>query len=142
MATLTLSTELPAPVAVVWEELRHIDRHVHWMADAESITFTTEQHEGVGTQFRCRTKVGPFVTTDVMTITAWEPERTVGVRHSGLITGEGAFHLVAKGDATDMTWAETLIFPWWAGGPLGALVATPILRAIWRRNLRRLQQRF
>jgi len=42
MATLTLSTELPAPVAVVWEELRHIDRHVHWMADAESITFTTE----------------------------------------------------------------------------------------------------
>jgi carbon monoxide dehydrogenase subunit G len=142
MATLTLSTELPAPVAVVWEELRHIDRHVHWMADAESITFTTEQHEGVGTQFRCRTKVGPLVTTDVMTITAWEPERTMGVRHSGLITGEGAFHLVAKGDATDMTWAETLIFPWWAGGPLGALVATPILRAIWRRNLRRLQQRF
>jgi len=139
VTTLVLTQDIPLPVAAVWEELRHIDRHVGWMNDAVSLTFVTDQTEGVGTSFRCLTKVGPFVTTDVMTITVWEPERAMGVAHQGLITGEGLFTLAPSEGGARMTWKETLHFPWWAGGPLGAAVASPVLRLIWRTNLRNLR---
>lgn len=75
-----------------------------------------------------------------MAVTEWEEAATMGVRHEGLVTGEGRFTLTATGDgATTFTWAEQLRFPWWMGGPLGGLVGAPVLRAIWRGNLRRLK---
>ena len=82
---------MPVNATVLWEELRHIDRHVQWMADAESIEFEGDQREGVGTSFRCRTKIGPFVTVDRMTITSWVERREMGVTHRGLVTGVGIF---------------------------------------------------
>ena len=62
------------------------------MADAESIRFLTEQTRGVGTRFECVTKVGPIRLTDRMEITEWEPGRSMGVRHDGLVTGTGTVH--------------------------------------------------
>ena len=43
---------------------------------------------------------------------------------------------------TRFVWRERLRFPWWLGGPLGAFVARPVLRRVWRRNLRNLAARF
>jgi hypothetical protein len=31
------------------------------------------------------------------------------------------------------------VFPWYLGGPLTALLAAPVLAAIWKRNLSRLK---
>jgi hypothetical protein len=126
----------------LWSELRHIDWHVNWMADAESITFLSDQREGIDTSFTCRTKIGPIVLTDVMTITAWEDERIMGVRHHGIVTGEGTFTLNPSGSGVDLTWHEALNFPWFFAGTLGAYVARPILRAVWRGNLKRLEKAF
>lgn len=126
------------PVDRLWSELRQIDRHVNWMADAASITFRSEQREGLGTEFLCVTKVGPIKLTDIMTITSWEDERTMGVRHSGIVTGEGTFTLTATGQSSVLSWDEKLAFPWWMAGKIGEFVAKPILTAIWRGNLRRL----
>jgi hypothetical protein len=121
--------------SVVWEELRHIERHVNWMVDATSIVFESPQHEGVGTSFRCTTKVGPFTLLDAMTITTWVEKSTMGVDHRGIVKGRGVFLLSPRGNGTLLTWREELLFPWWMGGPLGALVAAPILRSLWRKNL-------
>lgn len=138
MKTIHVDRVVAASRAQVWGELRQIDRHVQWMADAESITFTSAQREGVGTEFACRTKVGPIVLNDKMEITAWVDEAAMSVIHRGIVTGEGTFTLSDHPRGTLVTWEETLDFPWWVGGPPGAVVARFVLRLIWKGNLRRL----
>ncbi|MBW4077366.1 MAG: hypothetical protein HIU84_02390 [Acidobacteria bacterium] len=138
MATIKITQNFPVAPDVLWAELRQINRHVLWMHDAVAINFRTDQREGVGTQFLCTTKVGPFVTQDKMVITEWVEGEVMGVEHRGLIRGSGTFALAPNGDETELTWREDLQFPWWLGGPLGSYAATPILRRIWRSNLRSL----
>ncbi|MEY2966546.1 MAG: hypothetical protein RLY50_596, partial [Actinomycetota bacterium] len=59
-----------------------------------------------------------------------------------VVTGTGEFTLEAlDASRTKFTWSEQLVFPWWLGGPLGALVGGQIvMKAIWRRNLRELKK--
>jgi carbon monoxide dehydrogenase subunit G len=131
---------IDAPPAAVWARLADIADHVSWMADAAEIRFTGERRAGVGTTFECDTRVGPLRTTDVMEVTEWREAEAMGVRHTGLVTGTGRFVITAQpgdGDRARLTWDEDLAFPWWLGGPVGAFVARPVLRAVWRGNLRR-----
>ena len=139
---IRVSADYDVDPDALWAVLEPIELHVEWMADAESIEFLTTQRRGVGTRFRCVTKVGPIRLRDDMEITAWEPGRRMGVRHDGLVTGEGEFTLAALdgGRRTLFTWTETLRLRWWLGGPLGErLVARYVLGVIWRGNLRRLR---
>jgi carbon monoxide dehydrogenase subunit G len=140
VAGIRVSIDIDAPVDRVWQVVEPVERHVDWMADAESIEFVTDQRRGVGTAFLCVTKVGPIRLTDKMRITQWEPRRAMGVEHVGIVTGTGVFTLEATSAATTrFVWEERLVFPWWLGGPLGAFVGGKlVLRAIWRGNLRRL----
>ncbi len=147
MPGIHVSVEIDATPQQVWQIVEPVERHVDWMHDAVAITFHTDQTRGVGTRFACATKVGPFRLTDEMEITDWQPAEAMGVRHTGLVTGEGRFTLVPidapHGEArrTRFQWTETLHFPWWMGGPLGALVGGKlVLAAIWRRNLRDLKR--
>jgi len=113
------------------------------MQDAAAIRFTTDEHEGVGTRFDCDTRIGPFRLTDKMIVTEWEDERTIGIRHEGIVTGAGRFTLTpGPGQTTRFTWTEELAFPWWLGGPVGATVGGYVLRAVWSRNLASLRARF
>ena len=137
---ITVGITIDAPTAVTWRALEPIEQHVDWMAEAETIRFTSTRTRGVGTTFDCVTKVGPIRMTDRMTITEWEPGRMMGIEHSGVVTGRGRFTLRRRrGGRTRFTWKEHLTFPWWMGGAVGAFAAKPVLRAIWRRNLRRLK---
>lgn len=143
MTTIRVETVLNAPPEQVWADVRNIDSHVDWMHDAVNITFASDQTEGVGTTFECLTKVGPLRLTDQMVITSWVDNAEMGVRHVGLVTGEGVFRLTAEGEGrTRFAWEEKLFFPWWLGGPVGGLVGGQILKLIWKRNLQILQKRF
>jgi hypothetical protein len=132
----------------VWADLQDLGSHVEWMADAEEIRFTSPQTSGVGTTFECDTKVGPLRLTDEMAITAWDPpdadgRAEMGVRHDGVVTGSGSFRLEPLGeDRTRFTWEEQLTFPWWLAGRVGGVFGGPVLKAVWKRNLKRLQARF
>lgn len=141
MSSIRVETTIRRTPEEVWAVVEPVERHVDWMQDAEAIRFVNDQRRGVGTRFLCDTKVGPIRLTDSMEITAWEPARTMGVRHVGVVTGTGAFTLEPLPDgSTRFVWEESLVFPWWLGGPLGALVGGRIvLAAIWRGNLRRLK---
>ena len=144
MARLQTSLVVGAPPSAVWRELADLASHVEWMADAASITFVDDQRQGVGTRFDCVTRLGPLRTVDRMEVTRWEDGRAMAVRHVGLVRGEGVFTVVPNGSddaATRIDWTEDLRFPWWLGGPVGGLLARPVLRAVWRGNLRRFAAR-
>src|SRR5207342_774019 len=100
-----LCTTIGAPVDGVWATVEDISTHTEWMADAESIEFVTEQRRGVGTEFDCRTRVGPLTTVDRMRVTEWEPGSVMGIEHRGVVTGTGRFTLRAtSADLTEFCW--------------------------------------
>lgn len=124
----------------VWAALADLESHVRWMKDAESIVFTTEQRRGIGTRMDVKTVVGPLRTLDRMEVVGWDEGHSIEVVHSGLVTGRGTLGAEPESGGTMVSWDETLSFPWYLGGPLTALAAKPVLGAIWRGNLRRLEE--
>ena len=141
MGQIRVAVDIDAPIADVWKVIESIEHHVDWMLDAETITFEGPQQRGVGTRFVCRTKVGPLALDDHMEITEWEPERSIGVRHSGVVEGTGVFELepIDLDRRTRLTWTERLRFPWFLAGRIGEMAGGHVvLRLIWQRNLRSL----
>jgi len=136
---IAVSAVLEATPEEVWAALEHIETHVEWMADAESIRFVSSARKGVGAEFECTTRIGPIRLVDVMSVTEWHPGAAMGVAHRGVVKGQGRFVLEGLGcGQTQLSWRERLAFPWWLGGVFGEFVAKPILERIWRGNLRRL----
>ena len=141
--SITVSVEIDASLAMVWLIVEPVENHIEWMHDAVAIRFTGGQTRGVGTEFLCDTKVGPIKLVDRMEITEWTPAEAMGVKHTGIVTGDGHFTLepIDLARRTRFTWTETLTFPWWLGGPLGALVGGRlVLRPLWKRNLGNLRR--
>lgn len=136
--SVAASVDIDATTAEVWQLLEVIERHIEWMSDAVSLTFTGDQTRGVGTGFVCETRVGPFRVADAMEIVSWTPGTEMGVVHGGAVTGSGTFQLepIDLGRRCRLNWSETLSFPWWMGGPIGAALGGRVLQRIWRRNLR------
>lgn len=86
------------------------------------------------------TVIGPLRTTDIMEVVGWDEGHSIEVRHEGLITGTGTLRVEGVGNGSKVIWDETLEFPWWLGGPVAAWLAGPVLTAVWRGNLRRLEE--
>ena len=127
----------------MWAQLSDIASHVEWMEDAVSLSFKTPQRSGVGTSFVCLTAVGPLRLRDRMTVTSWEEGSSIGIRHAGVVSGSGTLRVRRRGlRGSVVTWDERLRLPWWMGGPLGGVVARPILRRVWKRSLRNFAARF
>ena len=89
-----VGVHIAASPADVWYAIQDVESHTEWMRDAVAIRFLGHQRQGAGTRFVCDTKIGPFSLSDVMEITEWSPGQRMGVRHSGLVAGEGVFTLV------------------------------------------------
>lgn len=140
MSPLVVSVLVRAPLAVVWEAVADLGSHPRWMTDAESLEFLGDVRSGVGTRMLVETRIGPLRTRDVIEVTGWEPGQRITVVHRGAISGEGVLQLDAMAGGTRLKWSERLRFPWWWGGALTALLARPVLRWVWRRNLRRFER--
>lgn len=138
---IEVSIDIPAPPQEVWDYAADLARNPEWMADAESIAFTSAQTEGVGTAFDCITKIGPMSTTDKIEVTEWDPPNTLGIVHRGAVTGTGRFTLSPTAEGTRFTWSEDLVLPWYFGARMGQRPASMVLERVWRRNLRALRAR-
>lgn len=137
-----VSRVIDAPPDIVWADVSHMESHAEWMADAEGIDVVSTTRSGVGTVLKVPTRIGPFRTVDWIIVTEWIEGRSIRVVHVGLVSGEGEFRIEPKGDATLFLWDEDLKLPLLLGGPIGGLIARPIIAGIWRGNLRRLAERF
>jgi hypothetical protein len=140
MTRISITRPIDAPAARVWAVMSDLESHVVWMRDARSIDFLTDQTEGVGTVMDVATRIGPFRSRDVIEVVGWDDGRSIEIVHRGLVTGRGVLALAAGSDGTTLvTWGEHLFFPWWLGGAFTGLAARPVLTAVWRANLRRLE---
>jgi len=141
VARIRVTVAIDASPRRIWGALRDISTHTRWMEDAVAIRFVTKRRRGVGTAFECDTKVGPFRLVDRMEVTEWRPRRSMGVRHVGLVRGEGRFTITPRRArrGAEFRWEEHLALPRWMGGRLGGVVISVVLRQIWRRNLRNLK---
>lgn len=142
MGDVSVSIVIDASPDDIWAAVEQIERHVDWMADADSITFDDDVRRGVGTGFTCVTRVGPIRLRDHMTVTGWEPSRRMAVQHNGIVAGVGEFAIEPiNAISSRFRWDERLDFPWYFGGAVGArIVGGTVLRAVWRRNLVRLKR--
>jgi uncharacterized protein YndB with AHSA1/START domain len=136
---IRVCTTIAAPADRVWDVVETIERHTDWMVDARRIDFVSSTRRGVGTEFDCLTRVGPFRTRDRMTVTEWDPPRAMAIEHRGVVSGKGRFTIKRRRGGTRFCWTERLRFPWWMGGFAGEQLARPVLRRVWRANLERLR---
>ncbi|MDJ0792267.1 MAG: SRPBCC family protein [Acidimicrobiia bacterium] len=141
MMDVSVSVFIDAPPHVVWADVADLTSHGEWMQDAETVEIVSEAQSGAGTVMRVPTRVGPLTTEDWIIVTDWVDGERIGVVHVGIVTGAGAIVIEAEGEGTRVSWEEQLALPWSLGGPIGEIVARPILSALWSANLRRLASR-
>lgn len=132
---ITLAQHIHAPIGLAWNELSCLERHQEWMGDVVEIVFHSASKRGEGAQFSARTVVGPFATTDEMTITGWVEGSSIEVAHTGLVIGNGVLALSSTPGGSLLTWDEELQFPLRLGGGAGAILARPFMSRVWRRSL-------
>ena len=107
------------------------------MRDAVAVHVDPPGDAGVGSILVAESRYGPIRLSDRMEVTEWLPRVTIGVRHIGLVSGEGRFLLEEiDGGGTALIWEEHLRFPSVLGGPVGERIAAPILRSVFRASLR------
>jgi len=131
---------LSAPPERVWAVLADWERQAEWMPDVAWIRVLGPER-GLGARLAVRTKVlGVPVATDLVEVTAWEPVRRLGVRHTGVVTGEGEWTLepTAEGGGTRFAWWEEIRMPPPVLGDAGLWLYGPVQRAMLRRSVRNL----
>ena len=140
MTRIAVTRDMPVSQKRVWAALADLASHSGWMKDAKWIVFVDDQRRGKGTRMEVKTVVGPFHMVDVLEVVGWDEGRAIEVEHRGLVTGRGRLSATPGGTGTIVGWQETLVFPWWLGGAMTAWLAKPVLAAIWRGNLARLEE--
>jgi hypothetical protein len=68
----------------------------------------------------------------------WEPPRILVIDHLGWVKGSGEIQLQPVAEGTRMRWKETLFPPRKLGpvGRVGLRAAAPLMRRVFRRDLR------
>jgi hypothetical protein len=108
------------------------------MLEASDFEVVGEQRQGVGVESRATVRIAGIRTRDTVRVSMWEPPRILVIDHLGWVKGSGEIQLHPVSEGTRMRWRETLFSPPKLGpiGRLGLRLASPLMRRIFRRDLR------
>ena len=129
---------MPGPPEVVWRFITDWEHQDDWMLEASNFEVIGEQREGVGVEARATVRFGGIRTRDTIRVSMWEPPRILVIDHLGWVKGSGEIQLQPVSEGTRMRWKETLLPPARLGpiGRAGLIGAAPLVRRIFRRDLR------
>ena len=106
MATITVSTQVSAPIEQVFEGYTELDKAAERIPDITSLEVLSEGPFGEGTRWRETRVMFKKEATEEMWVTGFDPPRSYtveaeshGMRYSTL------FSFTPEGDGTKVTWA-------------------------------------
>lgn len=132
MATIDRSQRIDAPVAAVWKALADFAEISAWAPNVEHSSWTTAQHEGIGTVRRLQ--VGRLALLE--RVVEWTEDQVLAYQLNGLPAAAGTvtntWRLRADGDGTAVTLTASIdpAVP----GPPGKLLARVLGRQLAKAN--------
>ncbi|HKE51892.1 MAG TPA: SRPBCC family protein [Actinomycetes bacterium] len=141
---IVVAATVPGPPDVVWRLITDWERQGEWMLEARDFVVTSAHREGTGVEAEATVRIGGISTRDRIRVTGWNPPRRLSLEHVGWVSGSGDLLLIPVGAReTRVVWREALCAPrlgplGWLGpvGWLGLLLFRPLMRRIFRRDLR------
>ena len=135
---IEVSDTMPGPPEVVWALITDWEHQDDWMLEASDFEVIGEQREGVGVEAKATVRIAGIKTRDTVRVSMWEPPRILVIDHLGWVAGTGEIQLQPVAEGTRMRWKETLFPPRRLGpiGRAGLRIAAPLMRRVFRRDLR------
>ena len=134
--SLEMSELLPGPPEVVWELITDWEHQDDWMLEASDFEVISEQRAGIGVRAEATIKIAGIKTRDEVRVVAWEPPKLLSIEHLGWVSGRGVLHLTPVAEGTHIYWREELKPPLGILGALGMTLFAPVMRRIFKRDLR------
>jgi hypothetical protein len=127
---------MPGAREIVWDLITDWEHQDDWMLEASDFLVTSEHREGVGVEALATIRIGGIRTRDRVRVSVWEPPERLVIEHVGWVRGRGDIRLTAADLDTRIVWLETLQAPLGIVGHLGLWLFAPLMRRIFRRDLR------
>lgn len=140
-STIVTSISIERPPDLVWPYLVDWERLGTWMQEASDIQVTSAVREGVGVEAVATIRIAGITTRDPIHVTRWEPPRVLEIRHLGWVKGTGYMQLSPSATGTDVHWREEYEPPWGPLGAAGMRMVRPLMRRVFRRDLRALKEK-
>ena len=137
--TIVTEIDLPRPAAEVWPHLVDWERLGEWMREASDFRVLGDRREGIGVEAEATVRIGGIRTRDRIRITRWEPPTILEMDHLGWVRGRGYMELNPSEAGTHLFWREELFPPLGRLGRIGLQMYLPLLRRVFRRDLRLLR---
>jgi uncharacterized protein YndB with AHSA1/START domain len=128
---------LPGPPEVVWHLITDWENQDLWMLEARDFVVTSEHREGLGVEGRATVSIGGITTTDTVVVTGWELNKRLAIEHKGWVSGKAEMRLTELEEGgTHIIWQEKLFPPLGILGAIGLFFFKPLMKRIFERDLR------
>jgi uncharacterized protein YndB with AHSA1/START domain len=138
--TFAMTIRIARRPEAVWPFLVDWERLDRWMREARDFRVLGEQREGVGVEAETTVRIAGISTRDRIRVTRWEPPWILELRHEGWVRGTGFMELARGERGTELFWREELVAPWGILGRIGMRAVSPLMRRVFRRDLRLLKE--